>query len=59
MCRSFDDIMAEEEAEDQKIRQNARIALDRMSSDDKVFVCVCACMYVVCVHVCVLCDQCS
>ena len=51
--------MAEEEAEDQKIRQNARIALDRMSSDDKVFVCVCACMYVVCVHVCVLCDQCS
>ena len=44
MCRSFDDIMAAEEPEDQKIRENARIALNRVSSDDKVIVhgvCVC------------------
>ena len=39
--------MAEEEAEDQKVRENARIALDRVSSDDEVivFVCVCVCVY--------------
>ena len=30
--------MGEEEAEDQKVRQSARDALDRVSSDDKVSV---------------------
>ena len=30
--------MAEEEAEDQKIRENVRIALNCVSSDDKVIV---------------------
>ena len=59
--------MAEEEAEDQKVRQSARDALDRLSSDDKVnyviyivlyvrmCVCVCVCVYAracMCVHVC-------
>ena len=57
--------MAEEEAEDQKVRQSARDALDRLSSDDKVnyviyivlYVHMCvyarACMCVcVCLHMC-------
>ena len=53
--------MAEEEAEDQKVRQSARDALDRLSSDDKVdyviyvllYVCMCvsACVCV-CAHAC-------
>ena len=53
--------MAEEEAEDQKVRQSARDAIDRLSSDDKVdcviyillYVCMCVrkCMCLcVCVH---------
>ena len=54
--------MAEEEAEDQKVRQSARDALDRLSSDDKVnyviyivlYVHMCVCMHVhVCVCMCV------
>ena len=54
--------MAEEEAEDQKVRQSARDSLDRLSSDDKVICVMCEslllCSYVymcvcVCVHVCV------
>ena len=45
--------MAEEEAEDQKVRQSARDAIDRLSSDDKVdyvtyillyvYMCLCVC----------------
>ena len=46
--------MAEEEAEDQKVRQSARDALDRLSSDDKVDYVIYILLYVcMCVRTCV------